>query len=339
MMFARWTGIAALAVCAAVPCTADASPRAATYRLTDRIPAADGGWDYASIDAGAGKLYIARSNAVTVIDLATRIVTDRLVEAHRSHAVVVLDGGKTLFETDGETGLGRFIAASDGKVLGEVATGTKPDAALFDAVSGRIAVMNGGDGTVALIDPVSRRLVGKVAVGGGLEFAVVDGKGGIFINLEDANAIAHVDLKTASVVARYPLTGCIGPTGLGMAKGRLISACANGVAAISDPAHGKVALLSIGRGPDAVLVDAARGLAFIPCGGSGTLVALSLVDRGHITVAATIPTQIGARTGAIDPRDGRIYLPTARFESPAPGARRGTAIPGSFNVLVVSPAS
>jgi len=340
-MLARLSVGAAFAACFIAPCSAGAEPAAVgDYRVSDRIAAADGGWDFAGIDPASGKLYIARSNAITAIDLVARKVTDKLADAHRGHAVLVLDGGRTLFETDGETGLGRFIAAADGQVLAEVATGAKPDAAVYDPVTGKIAVMNAGDGTVALVDPATRKLVGKVSVAGGLEFAVADGHGGVFINLEDAGAIAHIDLSSARELGRYVLTGCEGPTGLALVRDKLISACANGVAVVSDPASGKVsATLPIGRDPDAVLVDAARHRAFIPCGGSGTLVELDISNPAWIKLAGTIPTQVGAKTGAIDPRDGRIYLPTATLGEPAPGAKRGKPLPGSFVVLIVSPAA
>ncbi|MBU6267928.1 MAG: PQQ-binding-like beta-propeller repeat protein [Sphingomonadales bacterium] len=334
-MIAKIASAAALAACLVTPC---AAAPAAPYQVSARISAADGGWDFASVDAVRGKLYVARSNAVTAVDLASGKVVDKLADAHRGHAVLVLDGGATLFETDGETGLGRFIAATDGAVLAEVSTGKKPDAALYDAVSGRIAVMNAGDGTVALVDPVARKLVGSFAVKGGLEFAVADGKGGAFINLEDDGAIAHIDLKAGKEVGRYKLAGCEGPTGLALVRDRLISACANGVAVVSNPTTGKVtATLPIGRDPDAVLVDASRGLAFVPCGGTGTLVALNIADIDHVAVAATIATQIGAKTGAVDPRDGRIYLPAATLAAPEPGAKRGRPVPGSFVILVITP--
>jgi len=245
-----------------------------------------------------------------------------------------------VFETDGETGLGRFINAADGRVLAEVATGAKPDAALFDAVTGRIAVMNAGAGTVSLIDPVSRKLISTFALAGGLEFGVADGKGGAFINLEEAGAIAHVDLRDGKLLSRIALPGCEGPTGLALIGhgSRLISACANGVAVVVDTASGKLrGKLPIGRDPDAVLVDEARGLAFIPCGGSGTLVALLISDPDHISVAQVIPTQLGAKTGAIDPRDGRIYLPTATLAPVQTGEKRGKPVAGSFVIVVVAP--
>ena len=343
-MQARWLAVAAFAAFLAAP---DAAPARAerglaplAYHVAGRIPAADGGWDFASVDPVHGKLYIARSNAITAVDLATHQVTDRLAEARHGHAVLVLDQGNTLLATDGETGQARFIAAADGHVIAEVATGAKPDAAAWDPVTGRIAVMNTGDGTVAIIDPATHALVGKVAVAGGLEFAVADGQGGLFINLEDAGAVAHIDLRTATLIGRYSLPGCEGPTGLALTGARLISACVNGVAVVSNPATGKVtATLPIGRDPDAVLLDPLRAMAFIPCGGTGTLVALDVADPDRITVRAILPTQVGAKTGAIDPRDGRIYLPTATLAAPAPGAKRGKPLPGSFVVLVITPSA
>jgi hypothetical protein len=317
-----------------------AGASAKQYKVVDRIPAADGGWDFAAVDPQLGKLYIARSDAVTSVDLKTRQVVSHLASAHRGHQVLVLDKGATLFETDGETGLGRFLSASDGSVLAEVATGKKPDAALVDPKTGLIVVMNAGDGTIALIDPVSRKLADKITIGGGLEFAVADGKGSIFVNIEDANSVVKVDLAARKQTATIALTGCDGPTGLALvANGtRLISACANETAVVVDTVHKAViGHFVIGKDPDAVLADETRGLAFIPCGGSGTLVAVAIGDPARIRPIVTIDTQKGAKTGAIDPRDGRIYLPTATLAAPEPGAKRGKPVPGSFVILVVAP--
>lgn len=314
----------------------------AHYTVVDRIPAADGGWDFATIDPLSAKLYIARSDAITVVDLRTRQVVNHLADAHRGHQVLVLDHGQTVFETDGETGLGRFLSAADGAVLAEVATGKKPDAAFLDPKTGLIAVMNAGDGTIALVDPVSRSLAGKIAVGGDLEFGVADGAGMAYVNIEDTGSIAKIDLAARKQVGNIRLTGCEGPTGLALvAHGtRLISACANETAVVVDTARGTViGRFAIGKGPDAVLVDAARGRAFIPCGGSGTLVEIAIDDPARIRVLASIPTQAGAKTGAINLEDGRIYLPTATLAAPEPGAKRGKPVPGTFVILVVAPKS
>ena len=332
---------ASLAAACSMPC-AYAAPgvRPSDYRIVDRLAGRDGGWDFATVDPVAGRLYVARTDAIQRIDLSPRKVIDALAPARRAHQLLVLDGGATLFETDGETGLARFVASEDGKVLAEVAAGTKPDAAFLDPATGLIAVMNAGDGSVALIDPKTRALSGKIAVGGALEYGVADGQGGGFVNIEDANAIARIDLKARRRTGTIALPGCEGPTGLALVAGgtRLITACANRVALVIDAQSGKtLATLPIGADPDAVLVDVARGLAFIPCGGTGTLVVISIADPDRIATVAVIATQRGAKTGAIDPRDGRIYLPVATLGPVAPGAKRGAPVPGTYTVLVLAP--
>ena len=340
-MIGKWCAAAMTAAGILAPCCGLARPAAnGAYQVEGRIAGEDGGWDYASVDPAAGRLYVARSNAIMAVDLADKTVVPALAKAQRAHSVLPLPGGKELLETDGESGLARFIDAATGAVIAEVASGKKPDAAFLDPATGLIAVMNAGDGRVALIDRNEHKLVGRIDVGGSLEFGVADGKGGVFVNIEDRNAIAVLDLKARRVVKRIALTGCDGPTGLGLVAGgtRLISACANNVAMVVDVRAGKVVdKLVIGAGPDAVLVDAGRGRAFIPCGESGTLIAIDTKDAARIRVTDTITTQVGAKTGAVDPRDGRIYLPAATLGAPEPGAKRGKPVPGSFAVLVIAP--
>lgn len=313
--------------------------RPAPYHAVGRIAGGNGGWDFSAFDVDSGRLYIARSDAISVADTASGMLTS-LAPAQMAHQVLVLDHGSTILETDGGTNLVRFIDAHSGAILAQVPVGAKPDAAVFDYATGLVAVMNGGDGTISLIDPVKRVAVGQITVGGALEFAVVDGGGTLFVNIEDGNAIARVDLVARKVLARIVLPGCEGPTGLALVGGssRLITACANKVALVVNAASGTtMATLPIGEGPDAVLADEARGLAFIPCGVTGTLVELSILDRDHIAVIGTIATQISARAGAIDPRSGRIYLPVAQFGPPEPGHKHGAMVPGSFAMMVLAP--
>jgi DNA-binding beta-propeller fold protein YncE len=315
------------------------APQPAPYHTVGAIAGTDGSWDFSALDASSGRLYIARGDAISVADLAGKTFT-ALAPAHRGHQVLVLDNGTTLFETNGGTNLARFIDAHSGAILAEIPVGTDPDAALFDHATGLVAVMNAGDGTISLIDPVKRVAVGQIKVGGSLEYAVADGAGTLFVNIEDGNAIARVDLLARKLLKRIALPGCEGPTGLALVGGssRLITACANKVALVVNAATGAtMATLPIGAGPDAVLADEARGLAFVPCGDSGTLVELSILDRNHISVVGTITTQTSARSGVIDRRDGRIYLPTAQFGPVAPGKKHGDMVPGSFALLILAP--
>ena len=181
-------------------------------------------------------------------------------------------------------------------------------------------------------------MVRTISVVPGLEFAAISGRT-LFINNEDRNEIEVVDLDKGVTGAPIKLTGCEEPSGLALdaVHGRLISACANGTAAVTDVASRRLSqLVAIGHGPDAVILDAARSLAFIPAGKDGVLDVLDLSDAKKVTHKAAIRTGVGARTGALDPLTGAIYLPTAKLAPAAAGARP-RVVPGSFHVLVVKP--
>lgn len=330
--------VAVVVAALAGPALADPAPTV-DYSVVARIPGADGGWDYASVDPVAGRLYVARRNAVMAVDLASSKVTDALAPAQGAHEVLPIDDGATLVETDGTTGMTRFLDAKTGAAIAQVATGKKPDYAYRDATTGLIVVMNPGSNGVVLVDPKTHAIVRMITVPGGLEAGDSDARGHAFVNLEDANALAEVDLVAGKLVRTIPLTGCDGPTGLALVAGgtRVLSACSNGVVTVVDTGTGKlVQTLPVGKGPDAVIVDSARGLAFVPSGQAGTLSAIAINDPAKFSVVATIPTQVGARTGALDPRTGKIYLPAATMVPGAPG-QRPTAQPGSFVVVVVAP--
>jgi DNA-binding beta-propeller fold protein YncE len=331
-------GISA-AICAVTVATA--APQAPSYSIVDRIAGADGGWDFTTFDPIRNRLYVARSNAVMKVDLASGVVTPMLAPAIGGHQVLVVRNGSEVVETDGKTNLARFIDADTGQVMAEIPTGKKPDAALVDPATGLVVVMNPGDGTVSLIDPVTRTMVGSITVGGGLEVGAADGKGLVYVNVEDKNEVAILDIRKRTVIGRYALTGCEGPTGLAFVAGgkRLISSCANNIAAISDPVSRKVTgTVMIGKKPDGVVYDAKRGLAFIPTG-EGFLEILSAAQPNAIKIVGRLATMPSAKTIAFDPATGRIYLPGANILPPVAPATRGQAEPGSFKILVIAPAA
>ncbi len=144
-----------------------------------------------------------------------------------------------------------------------------------------------------------------------------------------------LDLARRTVVTRYPLAGCDGPTGLAYdaADKQLIAAC-DGATLVLEAASGKiVATLATGKGADGVAFDPKQRLAFVPSGSTGTLSIVS-IGKGKASIVDTVKTQVSARTIAIDPRDGRVYLPAADF-GPRPATGRPLLIPGSFKILVV----
>ncbi len=316
--------------------TAAAPP---SYSVTGAIKAADGGWDYAAVEPDSQLLYIARGSEVTEIDLAHGNAVRAFGEVAKGHAVVPLPGHKLLVSSAHDDTV-RLFDTPSGMEEARIKTGADPDAALYDAASGLAAVMNAKAGTVSVIDVAKRAIVRTITLKPGLEFAQLAPDGTLFINNEDESEIETADLRTGKAGAAIPLSGCTGPTGLALdpATHVLISACANGKAAVVDAVtHKQTGSLAIGAGPDAVILDAARRLAFIPCGRDGTLSVVTLDGASGPAVTATIKTAIGARTGALDPRTGRLYLPTAGFVPAPAGGGRPAMLPGSFHVLEVSP--
>jgi DNA-binding beta-propeller fold protein YncE len=291
--------------------------------------------DYASIDGVSRRLYVARGFGVTAVDLDSERVTRQLVPGQHVHAVIPLPGGRAL-STNGDTNTATLFEAGSGKVLAQIATGADPDAAVYDPLSALVFVMDGKDGDITLIDPGAGKALGRLSVGGKLQFAVVDGHGRLFVNVEDQNKMAVIDTVARRVLARYDLPGCEGPSALGIdsESGVLVAACANRRAVGIRASDGRLIAphLVIDRKPDAVIFDTARKSFYIPCGRDGTLAVISESKDGTFAVQASIATAVGAHTGALDPKTGRLYLPTADYHLTFSGIEPAE---GTFRILVL----
>lgn len=325
-----------VALCIAVsasPLTALAGPSG--YHVIDRIGGPDGGWDYASFDAGRDRVLVARSTAVNAFDLKSRTVTEAFAPAAWGHAAFPINGGTEVLITNGAKAMVTFVDGKTGSPLATLPTGLAPDDAIIDPKSGLLLVMNHVGGDITLIDPRAHKVVATIPVGGRLEAAAVDGQGRAFVNVEDRNEIAVVDIAARQVTARYPLAGCDGPTGIAYAPAdRLLISSCEGLAEVVDADSGKVVRqVRIGDGADGVAFDTRRKLAFVSAGKSGTLSVIS-VARGDARLVDTVPTQKGARTLTLDPASGRVFLPTAQYVAGV-GGGRPTVAPGTFELLIV----
>lgn len=311
-----------------------AAPAAAReFHVVDRIPGPDGGWDYVSVDTARNRALIARREAVTTVDLKTRAVTPAFTTASRGHAALTVNDGQEVLITNGATDTAVFVDAATGATIASVTTGKSPDAATIDARSGLVLVMNHTGGDVTLIDPKAHKAVATIPVGGALEAAAVDGKGRAFVNIEDSNEIAVIDLAARKVVARYSLPGCDGPTGLVHTSDRLVAAC-DGSVSVVDPETGKVIQTAkTGGGADGVAYDPAHKRVFVPAGAAGNLAIFRLAN-GKLTLEETVSTEVGARTIAFDPASGYVLLPSAQVTM-KDGKRVVT--PGTFHLLIVAP--
>jgi DNA-binding beta-propeller fold protein YncE len=326
--------LGALLTCVSSASAADAP----NYKIIDRIKVQDGGFDYATVDPATSRLYMARTDFTTVIDLKTKAVS-QLKSAARGHIALPIPGTNLAILTQ-RTGTVRIVDLATDMALADIPVGKNPDGAVYDPVTKLVFAMSHDMGTAAVIDTATRKPVASINVGGELEFPVSDGAGKVFVNIESSNEIGVIDVRTKQLLGKYKLAGCEEPSGLAYIAGSklLMASCANGVAKVVEAETGKdVASVPIGRGPDAVFQDPSRKLAFIPCGRDGVLEVISLADPAHIAVVQHVQTQAGSRTGTIDPSTGRLYLMASKPDANAAPTARGARLAGSFEVLVIAP--
>lgn len=299
----------------------------------------DGGWDYATLSPDGARLYLPRTTHTQVLDTGTGKVLADIPGNKRAHGVALVPAVGRGFITDGANGTVQVFDIATNQVLGSVKAAEDADGILYDPASNRVLVMCGdANAMVALapdVDPRGGAANAVVKLGGGPESAVVDGKGRAFIDLEDKAQVAVVDTRTMKVVAHWP-TGTDGPVGMGISPdGKTIFVgCRSQKMVVMSTKDGKVlATLPIGKGVDAG--GFAAGNAFASTG-DGTLTVVHETAPGKFAVIATVKTAPGARTMAADPNSGKVYLPTAKL-APRVGKGRPKPIPGTFEVLVVSP--
>jgi YVTN family beta-propeller protein len=311
---------------------------APNYKVVDRIKVGDGGFDYAVFDAANGRALIARTNYTTVIDAKTGNVSE-LSSASTGHMAIPIPGTNLLVLPRGKGTIGIVDGKTD-KPLAELPGGSAPDGAVYDPFSKFVFVMNHNGGDATVVDPAAQKVVATIPVGGVLEFPASDGAGKVFVNVQDKGEIAVIDVKARETVARWPMNDCKSPTGLAYVPGPklLVSSCGqNGVAKVLRADTGvEVASLPIAMGADAVMYDAKRNVVLIPCR-AGELEVISVADPAHISVIQRVPTQVGSRTGTLDPNTGRIYAMAAKFGPPATPGGRPQPLPGTFEVLVIAP--
>ncbi len=330
----------AFVLAGAVP-TARSQTAGSGYHLTATWKLGGGeGWDYLTVDPAAHRLYVARQNRVQVIDTGSGAVVGEVKGVDGAHGIALVPALGKGFATAGKSGT---VVVFDLKTLAAVGepirVGKKPDAIVFDAASGHVFACNGDSGDVSVIDPGSGNVLATIAVGGKLEFAVADGKGAVFVNVENKSEVVRIDTQTNNVEKHWPLAPGETPTGLAIdaAGRRLFAGCENNKMIVLDADSGKVvSAIPIGKGVDATGFDAGTKDAF-SSNGDGTLTVATQAPDGY-RVVENVYTKQGARTMALDPQTHAVYLVAADFEpTPEPSAGQGRSrpriVPGSVVVL------
>jgi len=302
------------------------------YKVSSRTTlGGEGGWDYLTFDGDAHRLYIARATRVMVFDVNSGKLVGEIANTYGVHGVALVHKlGR------GITSNGRDDSATifDLKTLAPIATvktGAKPDAILFDMFSGLVLTFNGKSNDVTMIDPEKAVSVGSISLPGRPETGVSDGRGKVFVNLEDKNLIAVIDVATRKVLVTWTLTGCEEPTGLALdaANRRLFSGCHNGALIVVDADSGRnVQKLAIGNGVDATAFDKEAGLLFTS-NGEGNISIIRQESPDKYTSFANVPTQAGAKTMALDASKHVVY-------SVANAAADAAGKPGAFELIVVA---
>jgi len=324
-----------VAAWAAAPKTDEAS---AGYHVRAEYPiGGPGGWDYLVVDAAARRLYVSHATHVVVLDADSGKRIGDIPDTSGVHGVALAEEFGRGFTSNGANGTSTIFDLKTLKKTGSVKTGLNPDAILFDPFTKRVFVFNAGSNDVTVIDASSGIVVGTTALRGSPEAAVSDGKGTIFVNIEDTSEVVRIDARHLTVTARWSLSPGEEPSGLALdaANRRLFAVCANEKMVVVDADSGAiVTTLPIGGEADGAAFDPATGNAY-SSNGDGSLTVVHERDAAHFTIIQTVPTRLGARTLALDPVKHEVFLATARFDPSAGTPGRPRALSDSFAVLVV----
>ena len=316
-----------------------AAPGASGYHLAKTIPVGgDSGWDYVGVDSANRRIYVSHGTHVVVLDADTQATVGDIPETSGVHGIAIAGDQGRGFVSNGRSNNVTIFDLKTLKTLGTVNTGTNPDAIIYDEVSHRVFAFNGRSKDATVIDAANGSVAGTIPLGGKPEFAVADGKGSVYVNIEDTSELAQLDAKALKELHRWSLKPCEEPSGLAMdlKTRRLFAGCSNKLMAVVDADSGKVVTtVPIGQGVDANAFDPETKFAF-SSNGEGTLTVVHEDAPDKFTVVENVPTKRTARTMGLDLKTHNVFLPAADYDPPAPGEQRGKMKPGSFVVLLVT---
>jgi len=329
----------AMILCAGLYTRAAApAPSPSGYHLIKSVPVpGDEGWDYLAVDSEARRVYISHGSHVVVMNADTYAIEGDIPDTAGVHGIALAPDLGRGFVSAGRANTAVIFDIKSLKTLGTVKTDANPDAIVYDSVTKRVFTLNGRGQNTTAINGADGTVAGTLVLGGKPEFAQADGKGSIFVNIEDKSELVEFDAQKVTETHRWPLAPCKSPSGLAMdhKNRRLFAVCDEKVMAVVNADTGKVvATPAICEGPDAAGFDPATGYAFASCG-DGNLTVIHEDSPDKFSVVENVPTKRSARTMGLDLKTHNIFLSSAEFDPPAPGERRGKMKPGSFAILVV----
>jgi YVTN family beta-propeller protein len=283
-------------------------------RITKTIPVpGQGRWDYLTVDEGARQLYVSHGTQVEVLNVDTGAVIGKIENTPGVHGIAVAPELGRGFVSNGQSSTVTIFDLKTLKAISEVPTGKKPDAIIYDPATSRVFAFNGASNSATAIQAADGKVAGTVDLGGGPEFAVADGAGYVYDNLEDESLVLKINAKSLKVEQRWPTAPCASPSSIAMDRPnrRLFIGCRSKVMAVMNADTGQViTTLPIGDHVDATAFDASSQLVF-NSNGEGTITVIHQDSPDKYSVAETVKTLPKAKTMALDPKTHQLFLSTA----------------------------
>jgi len=293
------------------------------YQVVKKIPlAGQGSWDYLTVDESARRLYVSHGTQVEVLDVDDGKQLGKIENTPGVHGIAIAPDLGRGYVSNGQAATVTIFDLKTLNRIADVPTGKKPDAVIYDPATGRVFAFNGGSDSATVIEAKDGKVAGTVSLGGGPEFAVSDGKGYVFNNLEDEGVVLKINANKMVVEQRWKV--CEAPSSMAMDREdrRLFIGCRSKVMAVMNADTGQVVTtLPIGDHVDATAYDAATKLIF-NSNGEGTITVIRQDSPDIYSNVETVRTLPRAKTMALDPKTHRLFLSTAEN--------------GQFEVLVVS---
>ena len=316
------------------------------YRIADKIHLeGDGGWDYLTMDDFSSRLYISHGTVCQVLDVNGKKVAGTIPDTKGIHGIAVARELNKGFTSNGrDTSVTVFDLRTLQVITKIKVTGSNPDAILYDPFSHKIFTFNGRSSNSTVIDANTNQVIGTIVLPGKPEFSVTDGKGKVFVNIEDKSLVCWINPVTLKVEKTWPIAPGEEPSGLAIDSKdhRLFIVCGNKLMIVLDADNGNVvSKLIIGERVDGVAYDPALKRVY-SSNGDGTMTVVQEENKDTFKVIENFATQKGARTIAVNPRTHRIYLPVAEYEA-APAATTDNPHPrpavkaNSFMILEIEP--
>lgn len=300
------------------------SALAADYKITKKIPIpGQGSWDYLSVDVEARRLYVSHGTQVEVLDLDSGAIVGTIPKTPGVHGIAIAPELGRGFVSNGQASTVTIFELKTLKPIADVPTGQKPDAIIYDPATSRVFAFNGGSNSATAIQASDGKVAGTVDLGGGPEYAVADGSGYVYDNLEDESLVLKIDARSLKVEQRWPTAPCASPSSISMDRSnrRLFIGCRSKVMAVMNADTGQViTTLPIGDHVDATAFDPDSKLIF-NSNGEGTITVIHEDGPDKYSVVETVKTLPKAKTMALDLKTHQLFLSASEA--------------GQFEVLVV----